>query len=75
MWTSLAALWVVVDQMDAGVVAIELPDRQIVYLPAPLLPQGIEEGDRLRLELHAIEDSQPGRKPHSKKRNVHEHAQ
>lgn len=72
-WAALGALLVVVDQVDAGIAAIELPDRQIVYVPLAALPPGTGEGDRLRLELAAVNERQPGRKPHSKKRRGHEH--
>lgn len=69
----LGALVVVVDQIDGGYAAVELPDRQIVLLPAAALPAGAEEGDRLRLELRAPEEPTPGRRPHSKQRRDHEH--
>lgn len=72
-WAALGALLVVVDQVDAGIAAIELPDRQILYVPLTMLPRGVGEGDRLRLELAAENERQPGRKPHSKKRRDHEH--
>jgi hypothetical protein len=41
--------WAVVDQIDAGIAAVELPDRSIVYVGVAALPAGVREGDRVRL--------------------------
>jgi hypothetical protein len=50
----LATLWLragVIDQIDAGIAAIELQDRSIVHVSVELLPTGAREGDRVRFRL------------------------
>ena len=38
-----------VDQIDAGIAAVEQSDLEIVYVPIDLLPEHTREGDRVVL--------------------------
>ncbi len=41
----------IVDQIDAGQVAIELPDLTVVVVPIALLPEDAREGDQIRMRI------------------------
>ena len=52
-WIRQADCPAVVDQIDGGIAAVELPDLTIVYFPIETLPSGIREGDRVRVHVEA----------------------
>ncbi len=39
----------IVDQIDNGIAAVELPDLTVVLVPIEALPLGVREGDRVRV--------------------------
>ena len=41
----------IVDQVDGGHVAVELPDQTVLVVPATLLPPATAEGDRLVIRV------------------------
>jgi len=62
---SALLLWGTVDQIDAGIAAVERADLEIVYVPLERLPDHIHEGDRVVLRVrHSPPNTRRHRRHH-----------
>ncbi len=48
---------VVVDQIDAGIAAVELPNLTVLYVSVEALPEGAREGDTIQLSRKSTRDA------------------
>jgi hypothetical protein len=76
MTPALFAGWLamvgVVDQVDEGIAAIELPDCQMSYVPVAWLPDGVGEGDAVWIRVRRTDPHNRGQVARSPRRK-HEH--